>query len=179
MSGNNFADHLDGERPIDPRAETYTFSKLFRSCSQLRYHSKVNPFGRRLALLQPIVCAQRRGWLQVLFLLVAAFVVTGCLSPTLPLPPPSQPEITAPDSDGMVHIRGTVPPRSEVYAKNQHSLEIVGKETDDTGKYDLVMQAEINDRIIVWYSNVDVDRDFAEVLVPASDPVSGLGGAGN
>lgn len=40
-------------------------------------------------------------------LLLAAFVaVTACIAPTLPIPPPSQPEVTAPDSTGLVTVRG-------------------------------------------------------------------------
>lgn len=109
-------------------------------------------------------------------LLLAATLSVSCLSPTLPLPPPSRPEISVPDAAGMVHIRGTVRSNAEVFAKNRRTLDIVGKETDDSGGYDLVMQAQTNDQIIVWYTDHGTDSDFVEALVPDTD--EGVGGAG-
>lgn len=78
----------------------------------------------------------------------------------------------------MVRLRGEVRTRSEVFAKNQNSLEIVGKETGPSGKYDLVMRGEVNDRIIVWYTDDGEQSEFVEVWVPDTDPPGdGLGGA--
>ena len=76
----------------------------------------------------------------------------------------------------MVHIRGNVRSNAEVFAKNRRTLDIVGKETDDSGEYDLVMQAQVNDQVIVWYTDHGTDSDFVESLVPGAD--EGAGGAG-
>ena len=76
----------------------------------------------------------------------------------------------------MIHIRGKVRSNAEVFAKNRRTLDIVGKETDDSGEYDLVMSAQTNDQIIVWYTHQGTDSDFVEAIVP--DASEGAGGAG-
>ncbi len=121
----------------------------------------------------------RRSWLVAWSLGLSSLLVAGCYSPTLPLPPPSQPEITAPNDAGMIEIRGAVRPRSEVFAKNQRSLEIVGEETGSSGLYELTMMAESNDRIIVWYKDGSEESEFVELLVlPRVEAQGGAGGQG-
>lgn len=97
------------------------------------------------------------------------------MAPTLPLPPPSRPEVTAPDAAGMIHIRGTVRPQSEVLAKNLRTLKIVGEETDESGKYDLVMKGEVDDRLLIWYTDNGDESDLTEVIVPDDDDFGGAG----
>jgi hypothetical protein len=111
----------------------------------------------------------RRHWLSVVVLMGAAVLCAACLAPTLPLPPPSRPEVSAPDESGMIHIRGIVRSKAEVFAKNQYTLDIIGKETDETGKYELTMVGSAHDRIIVWYTHNGLESDFAEVTVPETD----------
>jgi hypothetical protein len=120
----------------------------------------------------------RRAALLLAFITSVSALFVGCLAPTLPLPPPARPEVTVPDDAGMVHIRGTVRSGSEVFAKNRRTLDIVGKETDESGQYDLIMAAESNDRLVVWYTDGLDESDFVEVLVPAVPDDGGLGGAG-
>lgn len=103
-------------------------------------------------------------------------LLVGCLAPTLPLPPPSRPEVTTPDAAGMIHIRGTVRPKAEVLAKNLRTLKIVGEETDESGAYDLIMEAEIDDRLIIWYTDGGDESDLTEVTVPDDDDF-GVAGA--
>jgi hypothetical protein len=38
--------------------------------------------------------------------LAIAVAIAGCLAPTLPIPPPSAPEVSAPDANGEVTVRG-------------------------------------------------------------------------
>lgn len=44
---------------------------------------------------------RRRTWL-----LVGALALGGCLAPTLPVPPPSQPDVEGPDAAGNVTLKG-------------------------------------------------------------------------
>ena len=39
-------------------------------------------------------------------LLAATVALAACLAPTLPVPPPSEPEVSAPDSTGLVTVQG-------------------------------------------------------------------------
>lgn len=87
---------------------------------------------------------------RLLLLLVAGGVTAGCLSPTLPLPPPSRPTVEGPDQDGMVTLEGDVP-GSAVYAANPRTGEIAGQFTPD-GHYLFQIGAELNDELVFWYS---------------------------
>jgi len=117
----------------------------------------------------------RRGALNWLFGAVVSGLLVGCLAPTLPLPPPSRPEVTTPNAAGMIHIRGTVRPKAEVFAKNRRTLKIVGEETDESGKYDLTMQAEVDDQLIVWYTDHGDESDLTEITVPDENDFGGAG----
>jgi hypothetical protein len=91
-----------------------------------------------------------------LALLVAALGVvsaTSCLSPTLPLPPPSRPDkITGPDSQGFVTIEGSVLPNTVVFVENSvtrlGSFQGVGAD----GRYLLTLQAELGTELWLWYA---------------------------
>jgi hypothetical protein len=89
----------------------------------------------------------RRSWL-----IGAALAVVGCLSPTLPLPPPAEPSITGPDAQGSYELDGFVEPQSEVYAYNTRTQQIFGEHTD-TGQYHFAVVAQLNDDITFWYIN--------------------------
>lgn len=111
----------------------------------------------------------RRGALGLsLFAAMAvALLSSGCLSPTLPLPPPSRPDVTAPDADGNIRISGVVMSRATAYAHNQRTDEIVGEVTGADGAYNLILQAEVGDRIAVWQSLNTKESDSVEFIVPA------------
>lgn len=62
----------------------------------------------------------RRSWIRAAAL-CAVGVLGGCLSPTLPVPPPGQPEIEGPDASGMVTLKGnagSAQPNAEVTVWN-------------------------------------------------------------
>lgn len=149
--------------------ETFRYGVSSRYTKRVKLHPSL---GKGESPKEP-----RRAALKWVFGVVVSSLFVGCLAPTLPLPPPARPEITAPDESGMVHIRGSVRSGAEVFAKNRRTLQIVGEETDETGDYDLVMAAESNDRIVVWYTDGVDDSDLVEVLVP--DDAPGDGGASN
>jgi hypothetical protein len=104
-------------------------------------------------------------WLLVAF--TSALLSVACLSPTLPLPPPSRPDVSAPDEDGNIRISGVVQSRAGVFAHNQRTDEVVGEMTGADGVYDLIMQAQVGDRIAVWQSVNTKESASTEVVVPA------------
>jgi hypothetical protein len=120
------------------------------------------------------VCRRRLTAAVVLGLGVS--LLNGCLSPTLPLPPPSRPDITPPDSQGLSTISGRVPSRTTALAQNLASGRIVGQVTDDSGFYELKIAAESGDRISIWYRDVYQDSGSVVVIVPEVDE-GGMGGA--
>lgn len=126
----------------------------------------------------------RRRSVAALLALGVSGVAVGCLSPTLPLPPPSRPEVFSPDEDGNVRVRGVVQSRAIVFVLNQRTDQVVGEVTGSDGAYDLLIQAEVGDRLGVWQSVDTKESDSVEVLVPAETTISGtppppdeLGGA--
>lgn len=111
--------------------------------------------------------------LGMLFGIAVSLFASGCLSPTLPLPPPSQPEVSAPNADGNVRISGVVQSRATVFALNQRTDQIVGEVTGHDGAYDLSMRAEVGDRISVWQSIRTKESGTVEVVVPEVTPMNG------
>lgn len=104
-------------------------------------------------------------------------MIPGCLSPTLPLPPPSPPDfVSPPDSQGLATLRGSVPPRTTVLAQNLANGRLVGQATGDTGAYELIILAETDDQIALWYRNVNEDSGSIVVTIPGSNGVGGAAG---
>lgn len=100
------------------------------------------------ASLAPVTLLPRR-----LALFGLAAVLVGCASPTLPLPPPSRPDVEGPDSQGMVTLRGNVQPGANVYGANLRTGEgVIQLGTGNDGAYTLVLAAQVDDELAVWYS---------------------------
>jgi hypothetical protein len=95
----------------------------------------------------------------------AALAVAGCLSPTLPLPPPNEPQVSQ-VSEGVYLLSGGVPPRSEVYAYNARTSFIDGQATDESGKYAFEIQAAPGDSIELWYSKGAKDSQITRFEIP-------------
>jgi hypothetical protein len=84
-------------------------------------------------------------------LLVGLALAAGCLSPTLPLPPPAQPEV-ATVGQGLVELSGNVPePNAEVFAANDTTELYAGSHADTTGAYRFRIGAEPGDPMRLWY----------------------------
>lgn len=105
-----------------------------------------------------------------LMLWVAGLCLAGCLSPTLPLPPPGAPEISAPDADGMVRVEGIAATYSEVIAWNRNTDVIAGQVTRESPSYSILMAAEVDDTIEVWYIKGDEESPSVKVRVRAETP---------
>lgn len=104
--------------------------------------------GTSRASLRSMSRAPRRRWL-----LAAGLVLAGCLSPTLPLPPPSKPTVEGPDQQGMVTLSGRTEEGADVFAANLRTGDIVGKiDIENDGLYVIVIAAEVGDEMQLWYT---------------------------
>jgi hypothetical protein len=102
---------------------------------------------------QPSVVARpklsRRLWLAI-----TLGVAVGCLSPTLPLPPPDRPNIEGPDASGNVTLSGSVLPGANVYADNLVTHVSVGQQASpQSGYYRLKITAQIGDDMDLFYQD--------------------------
>lgn len=104
--------------------------------------------------------------LRRLLLLSAGLTLASCLSPTLPLPPPSRPDVSSPDSSGLVRLQGNAAPHSEVIAWNHDNDVIAGQVTRDSPRYDFTIQAEVGDFIELWYIQGSDESQSVRLTVP-------------
>jgi hypothetical protein len=74
---------------------------------------------------------------QLFGLLAVCAGLGACLSPTLPLPPPEEPDaISASDEEGVWEVRGSNTPGAVVLVKNLNTGVIAGSEDKDgDGRY--------------------------------------------
>jgi hypothetical protein len=97
-------------------------------------------------------------------LVVTAFVAaSSCLSPTLPLPPPNQPDVEGPDAAGKVTLSGQVIRGANVYANDLNSGASAGQKADSqTGNYRFEIAAAVGDQMEFFYiyDSVSSDRTY-------------------
>ena len=86
------------------------------------------------------------------FLFATTALLASCLSPTLPLPPPAEPDSILPGSEkGVWSIRGNCSPGAIVLINNLNSGTITGTEDrDHNGRYFVQVPAEECDVAEVW-----------------------------
>ena len=108
----------------------------------------------------------RRSWL-----LGVALFAAGCLSPTLPLPPPSEPSITASTSEGLVRFQGAVLPQSEVFVLD-HNTNLIGGQHTDSGLYDFTMAALPGDSMSFWYVHDTIESTSNDFALKLPEPTS-------
>lgn len=99
------------------------------------------------------------------------------MTTTLPLPPPSRPDVTPPDSAGYTTVRGVVPSQTTAMVENLASGTLVGQHTDASGRYELMIGAQVGDVLVVYYRDGTENSDFVEVEVPEAAPSVGAAGA--
>lgn len=93
-------------------------------------------------------------------------VVAGCLSPTLPLPPPADPEIEV-VSQGLVELSGEVPePSVPVIAQNVRTEVFAGEMADERGAYRFQIAAEPGDPMRLWYTHSLDKSEEAKFSIP-------------
>jgi hypothetical protein len=96
-----------------------------------------------------------------LICVAAALAAAACLSPTLPLPPPSEPTVSGPDEAGLVQLQGRAPATSWIFAINRASQLGTFKAVEADGSYGLELRAEIGDQIVLWY---EINGEGSEAL---------------
>jgi hypothetical protein len=106
--------------------------------------------------------------LRRLLLSLAGVCLAGCLSPTLPLPPPSRPDVSAPDESGYARLQGFAAPQVEVIALNRNNKQIAGQVTGDDSRYDFKIPAQSGDVLDLWY--IDGDDESQTVVVKVPEP---------
>jgi hypothetical protein len=99
---------------------------------------------------------------------LAGLGLVGCLSPTLPLPPPSRPDVSAPDESGYARLQGFAAPRVEVLALNHGNEKLAGQVTGADSRYDFKIPAESGDLIELWYVDGSDESQTVTVEVPAA-----------
>lgn len=110
-------------------------------------------------------------------LLVGALLAVACYSPTLPLPPPGEPEISAlQGATDRYRLTGRVEPHAEVIARNRRTELLVGEVTGGDAQYDFVVDGHEGDTMELWYV---VGNDASPRTIFVLPPVDfGSGGAG-
>jgi hypothetical protein len=129
-------------------------------------------------LLKPALQAGRRGIL-ALGLLGALAAGSGCYSPTLPLPPPTRPDITM-TASGELRATGTVLADAQVFVLNERSTAINGQWVGADGRYDfLLTSATFEDPMQIWYQlGTDLSPTLRFSLPSADELPAGTGGEG-
>ena len=106
-----------------------------------------------------------RGWKFVL--IAAAALALGCLSPTLPLPPPATPSQTDGPQPGMIHLHGVgVEANSMVISRNNSpnvsenltlNQQVAITLADGQGNWDMDAWAVKGDVLEIWqeFSNTE------------------------
>jgi hypothetical protein len=108
--------------------------------------------------------------LRRLLLGLAGLCLASCLSPTLPLPPPSEPDVSGPNESGYVRLQGSAAPHAEVIAWNHNNDLIAGQVTGESSIYDFQIKGESNDVIELWYIQGSDESSSIKVIVP--EPVA-------
>lgn len=112
----------------------------------------------------------RRTWLSGL-LIGGLSASAGCLAPTLPVPPPSSPEVSAPDSAGLVTVKGG--PGSAranaivtVWNENLPENKGVSDRVRSDGSWQVVQRAKSKERLLIWQTVGGDDSNWIELTVP-------------
>ncbi len=97
-------------------------------------------------------------------------VMAGCLAPTLPIPPPSFPEeITGPDADGLVHLKGakgSAQANAYVTVWNLRTERGRTSRAAADGSWREAVPALSKDTLYIWQELGNDRSDSLEVKVP-------------
>ena len=112
-------------------------------------------------------------------LLAGGLLAIACYSPTLPLPPPGKPEVSAVEGKpGTYRLMGQVEPHAEVFARNRRTAMDRGQMTQGSGKYDFEVEGAEGDEMELWYVvGKDPSPRVLFVLPPYELGVGGAGGS--
>ena len=93
-----------------------------------------------------------------------ALVAVACLSPTLPLPPPSPPDVQQ-IGVGQYRLQGTIPFAGTVLVLDRRTRLVYGKVVSDV--YTLDVTGDLGDDMVLWY---EVGQDVSDVTEFTLDP---------
>jgi len=80
-----------------------------------------------------------------------ALAPAACLAPTLPLPPPDEPESVQASGEGQWELRGSVSPGATVVGVVERTGRgAVVEDRDGDGRYVLIVEAQLCDVVDVW-----------------------------
>ncbi len=103
---------------------------------------------------------------------VLALAFTACLAPTLPIPPPSEPDVSGPDANGMVTLSGkagSAQAQAEITACNEAAgcTDGVWTTAGADGSWQLApMPGKSKDVFLVWQTVGKNVSNAIEVTVP-------------
>ncbi len=92
----------------------------------------------------------------------------GCLAPTLPLPPPSRPDVEGPNAQGLVRLTGAELPNAWVFALNEGTQLSYGQVTGSDGRYDFSFPASVGESVLFWYRVGDQDSPSITLYIEPS-----------
>jgi hypothetical protein len=111
-------------------------------------------------------------------LLAGALLAVACYSPTLPLPPPGKPEVSAVEGKpGYYRLVGQVQPTAEVFARNRRTLLGNFQDTGNSGRYDFEVPGEAGDEMELWYAVGNDESPRVLFELPQNESGGGAGGA--
>jgi hypothetical protein len=97
----------------------------------------------------------RRTWLAAV-VVGGVFALAGCLAPTLPVPPPENFDVSAPDADGIVTVKGgkgSARPNWTVHVEKQGNPPGVNGFEDTAlpdGSWEIKLPAKSGDVLSIW-----------------------------
>ena len=101
-------------------------------------------------------------------------VVPSCISPTLPLPPPSVPDARQ-VGDGQYRLRGAIPVVGTVMFQNLRTGVVNGQ--GPLLDYDLIVEAIPSDTMVLWYETAGDISSGVPFRVDRLDPIVPDGGS--
>lgn len=112
----------------------------------------------------------RRSWLATL-LVGGVALCAGCLAPTLPVPPPSSPDVSAPDSDGIVTVKGNAGSARAnaivtVWNENLAENKGVSDRARPDGSWQVKIPAQSKQTLMIWQTTGGEDSNWVELTVP-------------
>ena len=109
-------------------------------------------------------------------LLAFGLAALACYSPTLPLPPPGQPEVSGVENKpDRYWLAGQVEPHAEVIARNRRTALLAGQLTGGDGRYGFEVEGQEGDEMELWYV---VGKDASPRVLFVLPPLEGgAGGA--
>jgi len=105
---------------------------------------------------------------------VLGALAAGCISPTLPLPPPAAPDVAS-LGHGQYQLTGAVPERGLVLVQNARTSLIYGQA--DTTEYSIVVEARPGDELSLWYTVGEKSSDKTVFQIEAGTADAGAGDA--